>query len=120
MVITTIFRFLCFGLVQVLLAMFVALNKHQMQLFLWPSAPALQIETWLVMLMALALGVLAGAGLFWVRVLALKAQIWRLNREKKHHQHPDEQMPANTIPARSSSGRSSPDRTAQDSAPLLS
>jgi uncharacterized membrane protein YqjE len=104
MVITTIFRFLCFGLVLVLLAMFVALNKHQMQLFLWPSAPALQIETWLVMLMA----------------LALKAQIWRLNREKKHHQHPDEQMPANTIPARSSSGRSSPDRTAQDSAPLLS
>ena len=71
------------GLVLVLLAMFVALNKHQMQLFFWPSAPALQIETWLVMLMVLGIGVLVGAGLFWFRVLALKAQIWRLNREKQ-------------------------------------
>lgn len=83
MVITAIFRFLCFGLVLALLAMFVALNKHQMQLFFWPSAPALQIETWLVMLMVLGIGVLVGAGLFWFRVLALKAQIWRLNREKQ-------------------------------------
>ena len=83
MVITAIFRFFCFGLVLALLAMFVALNKHQMQLFFWPSAPALQIETWLVMLMVLGIGVLVGAGLFWFRVLALKAQIWRLNREKQ-------------------------------------
>ncbi len=49
----------------------------------WPSAPALQIETWLVMLIVLGIGVLVGAGLFWFRVLALKAQIWRLNKEKQ-------------------------------------
>jgi|GEM_PF-1737509 len=94
MVIKSIFRFLCFGLLLALLSMFVALNKHDIQLFLWPSALAIQIETWLGFLIVLGFGIVIGAAIFWFRVLGLKAQIWRLNKTLKEQQHQFDQQKA--------------------------
>lgn len=86
MVIKSIFRFLCFGLILALLAMFVALNKHHIQIFFWPSALAIQLEAWLGFVIVLGIGMVVGAAIFWLRIIGLKAQIWRLNKQLKDQQ----------------------------------
>ncbi len=76
-----LFRLICGIIIFGCVALFVTLNKHLTRISFWPSQQGLELETWVLILGSVAVGLVIGAGIFWIRILFYKSHIWRLKRQ---------------------------------------
>ena len=65
----------------VFLAGFVVTNHEDIELLLWPFSITVTAEVWMFVLGAFALGLMAGALIFWLRGLSLRARLWTKERQ---------------------------------------
>ena len=64
----------------VFLAGFVTTNHKKVDILLWPLPTTATGEVWMFVLGAFGLGLIAGAVVFWLRSLSLRAQLWSKQR----------------------------------------
>lgn len=88
----------------IFLAGFVIKNDAQLQVLFWPTQIVITGEVWMFVLGAFGLGTIAGALIFWLHSLSLKARLWSKTRriaELETHIKTSEQTDDdNTLPER--------------------
>ncbi len=70
-----------FGFCLLLIASFVSVNKQSTNLGLWPFAETISAEIWLVVVLSVSAGLLAGGLVLWFASFPLYAQNRRLSKK---------------------------------------
>ena len=76
-----LFRLVCVFIILGYVALFVWLNKHHTTIFFWPQHPGVAVDSWIIILASLGVGLFIGAGLFWFQLLYYKSQMRRLKKQ---------------------------------------
>ena len=76
------FLWLTITVVLILLAVtFAASNQRLVDVYLWPLETAITTPLWLSLIISFIVGGIIGALLLWSQALAIRAKIWRLQRQ---------------------------------------
>ena len=88
----------------IFLAGFVTTNHRQIEILFWPINTTATGEIWMFILGAFGLGLIAGAVVFWLHSLRLRARLWskerRINELQTRIERTEQSDDDNNLPER--------------------